>query len=62
MFTVTMLLTNVEKQQIEQAAEQLWPTEKLSRTEICRRLTLAGARTRRRCYQQIRQRCCAAFR
>jgi hypothetical protein len=31
------------RRRIEQVAQRLWPTERLSRTEICRRFTLAGA-------------------
>jgi hypothetical protein len=45
MFTVTLLLDANERQRIEQVAEQLWPTERLSSTEVCRRLMLAGIQT-----------------
>jgi hypothetical protein len=45
MYTVTLLLDANERQRIEQVAEQLWPMERLSSTEICRRLMLAGIQT-----------------
>jgi len=43
MLAITLLfLTGAEQQQLRQAAAVLWPQERLSRGEICRRFTLAG--------------------
>jgi hypothetical protein len=45
MYVVTLLLSHNERQRIEQVAGELWPTERLSSTEVCRRLMLAGIQT-----------------
>lgn len=46
MFAITLLLlTGTEQQQLQQAAAVLWPQERLSRAEICKRFTLAGVQT-----------------
>jgi hypothetical protein len=41
MFRITLLLNGAEQERIEQAAHNLWPEERLTHTETCRRLTLA---------------------